>query len=117
MFCLAISTIELFCHLMIAVPIVFVVLVGMTILTISLLKMYGWKLRKDKAAAEMHDRKFRPDGQPYPDTGRGMCQSCKQVLEDIYYMPSGDRLCRDCYHQMELTETPCQKEPPAEETA
>ena len=115
MFCLAISKIELFCHLMIAIPIVLVVLVGLTILTISLLKMYATKRRENQAAAETHDHRFRPDGAPYPDTGRGMCQSCKQVSEMIYYMPSGKKLCRECYHQTELAEAPYQKDTPAEE--
>lgn len=48
---------------------------------------------------------------------RGMCEACQQVLEDIYYLPSGQRLCRDCYHQTELAEAPYQKDTPPEEPA
>ena len=113
--CLAMSYVEFYAYLLIILPIIVVLLILGSIVTITGIKMYRTKRRQKQAQCEIQAKRIRPDGRPYPPTARGMCQNCKQVSEMIYYMPSGEKLCRGCYHQTELAEAPYQKDTPAEE--
>jgi len=48
----------------------------------------------------LHEQnKYRPDGQPYPPTRRGLCDNCGLACEKVYYLSSGARLCPDCYQE------------------
>ena len=37
-------------------------------------------------------------GRPLPPTGMGVCRKCGAALPDIYFLPDGDRLCRECFN-------------------
>jgi len=56
-----------------------------------------WKAGVREAQQEHQREHFRPDGQPYPPAGRGLCERCQKVYEKIYYPPGGRRLCPECY--------------------
>jgi hypothetical protein len=36
-------------------------------------------------------------GRPLPPFARGLCDSCHQAFEKVYYLPSGRRACPACY--------------------
>ena len=74
-------------------------IVGGILITVllTILNWYRWKLGVRKALQEHMRERFRPDGQPYPPTGRGLCERCQKVYEKIYYPPGGRRLCPECY--------------------
>ena len=79
-------------------------IVGGMILT-GLGTVIKWRLfvRKQKRARlEADAEHYRPDGQPYPPCGRGLCDHCKQAFEKVYYLPEGRRLCPACYEQSEM---------------
>jgi len=60
----------------------------------------GLELRAWRKVAK--DQKLRPDGIPYPPSGRGMCDTCEKAYDKVYYLPDGRRICPGCYV---LTET------------
>jgi hypothetical protein len=62
-----------------------------------------WVFRR-RQKREQHDaliRSHRPDGTPLPPMGEGVCERCQTVSEALYHLPSGRRLCRDCYESTE----------------
>ncbi len=63
----------------------------------TLLKVAVWRSRQHRAEAQELQRKLRPDGTPYPPTGPGICQRCQQARDAVYHLPTGERLCSDCY--------------------
>ena len=58
-----------------------------------------WQLRRKRADRQNYHRKYQPDGQPYPPAGRGLCDNCGQIYEQVYHLPSGGRRCPRCYAQ------------------
>lgn len=63
------------------------------------IKIWIWNIRRRKADEAEHRRHFRPDGQPYPPASRGVCAGCARALDGVYHLPSGRRLCPDCYRR------------------
>lgn len=61
------------------------------------IKAWLWQARRDRAQRQRQREKLRPDGQPYPPTGRGMCDRCARAFEKVYFLPTGRRLCPECY--------------------
>lgn len=81
----------------------FVVLAVLVI--VAVITFINWRRRKariKRAEAESHEKMFRPDGLPYPPTGRGMCDACERAFEKVYYLPTGRRLCPECYETHEI---------------
>lgn len=62
-----------------------------------MLKMYAFRLRQKRSYAEYHRRTRRADGRMYPPVMGGICDACRQVRVTIYFLPSGERLCKACY--------------------
>ncbi len=62
---------------------------------------YVWRLRRAVARKQAQRRKTRPDGLPYPPAGMGICSECEKAGPDVYHLPSGRRLCKDCYARIE----------------
>ena len=48
--------------------------------------------------------KYQGDGRPYPPAACGFCDRCEKACEKVYYLPSGRRLCPDCYAKTEDVE-------------
>lgn len=54
-----------------------------------------------KAQRAYRKDKFRPDGQPYPPSDRGICNTCGQAFEKVYFLEANQRACPQCYQQLE----------------
>jgi len=74
-------------------------LVLLAILAWTAAKMLAWRAEKEHYAIRARREKIGPDGQPYPPTGRGICAACSRTFEKVFVLPSGQKLCRDCYHR------------------
>ncbi len=72
------------------------------IATITVLKFLATKRRNRKAREELLKTKFRPDGIPFPSSGRGMCDRCQKAFDKVFFLPTGRRLCDKCYNLLEL---------------
>ncbi|MCP4708591.1 MAG: hypothetical protein GY869_08205 [Planctomycetes bacterium] len=58
---------------------------------------------RDKELSEQ--AKYRSDGEMWPPTQRGLCESCERVFEKVYCLSSGERLCPECYEEYDSVET------------
>ena len=87
--------------LLMVLPILIVVLVVLTLATITGVRMglhhiaVRWMRRQ--AYRETHDE----NGLLLPPVSRGVCQRCGCFSEDIYYLPDGSRVCKECYQPIE----------------
>ena len=105
---LAVSRIELYAHLLIAVPLVLAGLFVLVLAVVVAVRWYLWRCRQRHAEAQAQAAKLRPDGRPYPPAARGMCDACRQAHETVYHLKSGRRLCAACLEHEGPTETPPQ---------
>ena len=78
-------------------------LVGLIVWAVA--RHFAWRLRRRMARRDAHRRSIRPDGQPYPPTGMGICCECERAGLAVYHLPSGRRLCKDCYARLEAHTT------------
>jgi len=106
-------------RLYLLIPLLFVA----TILTLVLIAVgiaYVRILRRNRAIALAEkikqQERFRPDGLPYPPCKRGMCDACVRPFEKVYYLPSGQRLCPECYQTIEMPLPATEISAPAEDT-
>jgi hypothetical protein len=51
------------------------------------------RLRRERRKAQ--ERAYLPDGRPRPPRGQGICGKCQRAFDDVYYLPSGEKLCPD----------------------
>ncbi|MDY7009374.1 MAG: hypothetical protein SVV80_01295 [Planctomycetota bacterium] len=113
------SRIEMYARLLMVVPLVLLFLFILIISVIVILKWQIWRMSKRRAERLAHMTRFRPDGLPYPPSGRGMCDVCEKAHEKVYHLPSGRRLCADCYESLEMTpagDDDCIENPPQRRT-
>ncbi|MCK4602252.1 MAG: hypothetical protein KAU28_07285 [Phycisphaerae bacterium] len=68
-------------------------------------KHYVWQLRRGVARRSARRKRTRPDGLPYPPTGMGICSECEKAGLEVFHLPSGRRLCKDCYARIEGSST------------
>ena len=99
---LGISMIELYAHLLLSLLVLVPVLAAVIVAMITAVNLLLRRTKRRAAERQAHSIKFRPDGEPYPPASRGMCDSCEQAYEKVYNMPSGKRLCPDCYVSEEM---------------
>ena len=71
-----------------------VVLIG---IIIACIRIGLRRQRQALANLEERKRKFLPDGQPAPPTSRSVCQMCQRTYDEVYFFPSGARMCLACY--------------------
>lgn len=76
------------------------VLAVVTIVVIAVIRARLWQASVKRAERKDWQLKHRPDGQPYPPSGRGICDSCQKQSEKVYYLESGPRVCPECYEKM-----------------
>jgi hypothetical protein len=50
-----------------------------------------------RGKAEHHRATHDGAGDRLPPVARGICQSCQQYSATVYYLPNGEKYCRDCY--------------------
>ena len=72
------------------------------VIALTLTKYLKWRVAKNKAGRRARKQKYRSDGVAYPPSGRGMCDACKKPHEKVYHLPTGRRLCHDCYESLEM---------------
>ncbi len=65
------------------------------------IKIFIRRCRTARAAAQERKLKYQPDGRPYPPFARGLCDNCQDGFDRVYYLPSGARLCPDCYKALQ----------------
>jgi hypothetical protein len=60
-------------------------------------KVLVWK--RDQARSETEYRRNRYDehGMRLPDAGRGVCDGCQSISNEVLYLSDGTRRCRMCY--------------------
>jgi hypothetical protein len=79
--------------IVLVIPLILAAVYGLFILLKTLLDM-----GRDQAHAQAERRKYlRPDGQPYPPAGTGLCDQCGRSPGAVYFLPDGKRLCQGCY--------------------
>ena len=87
-------------YILIALLVVLLIAVILLILLISYIRIRLWQHDVKRATREDYQSKHRPDGSEYPPFGPGLCDSCEQVFDKVYFLESGPRLCGDCYNSM-----------------
>lgn len=87
-------------YLLIGLFVVLVLVVVLLLAGWTSIKVWIWRSRKKRAERERQRLKYRADGQPYPPSGRGLCDRCEQSYEKIYFLPTGQRLCPTCYEDL-----------------
>jgi len=99
---LGISLIEFYARLLIVVPLVVVFVFLLVLILLISIKWLRFSARDKAGQREARQERIRPDGLPYPPSGRGMCDNCQRASDKVYYMPSGERLCAECYQKLEM---------------
>ena len=78
-----------------------VLVLAMALVAWIVLKHYVWRARRAVARKGARRERTRPDGLPYPPTGMGICSECETAGHDLFHLPSGRRLCKECYDRIE----------------
>jgi hypothetical protein len=60
-------------------------------------RVWVFRLRQRQAREAYLKRTRRADGKIYPPRGGGMCEQCGGIRKVIYFVPTGEKLCHDCY--------------------
>jgi hypothetical protein len=92
-----IKTFALNMHFLIGLLIGLAALLIFVVAVWTLLKVLVWRARHKRAEAQEAARKLRTDGLPYPPAGPGVCQRCQRAFDAVYHLPTGERLCPECY--------------------
>ena len=87
-------------YFLLGLLVVLAVLAVVTIVVIAVIRARIWRAGVKRAERQDWQRKHRPDGQPYPPSGRGICDSCQKQSEKVYFLESNSRLCPECYEKM-----------------
>jgi len=87
------------------IGILFVVLVAGVVLVIlwMVAKQLRFRGARDRALREAQEARTGPDGRPYPTAGIGLCHVCKKAFDKVYFLPSGEQLCPQCYERHVLS--------------
>ena len=72
-------------------------LVVFILLTIALIRLFIHNAALARQKQLEYKEKYQSDGTPYPAASRGLCDNCQRLHEKVYFLPSGSRLCPECY--------------------
>lgn len=61
-----------------------------------------WHLQRKGAEKRARQRKQLPDGRLLPPATRGLCTRCGRAGDRVYQLPSGARLCPECFTRRQL---------------
>jgi len=87
-------------YLLIGLLIVLAVGLALLLATLTGVNLGIWHLLERRERTRQHAERYRPDGEPYPPAGRGICDRCGRPFEKVYHMPSGERLCPEDYNDL-----------------
>jgi len=96
----AYSAIETYARLLMTAPLFVAGAILTVLVVITAIKWFCHWATQRAARKEMLLSRMGPDGQPYPPSGRGLCDACQKSSDKVYYMPSGQRLCVKCYGKL-----------------
>jgi len=82
---------------------VLAVLSVLTLLGISVVRNLLWRRQRKRVAREDYREKHDADGRRLPDCQRGLCDECGRLADKVYFLPTGPKLCSDCYQQTHPT--------------
>ncbi len=94
------QTFGLSVHLIIGAVVVGLLATVLVLAAWVLLRVLTWRAEVRRAQKHAARARLRDNGQPYPPADRGLCDVCARAFEKVYYLPSGQRMCEDCYRQM-----------------
>ena len=80
---------------------VFILSPALALWTVGLIQAVLWHIRLKKLQRADQLAKLQPNSKPYPPAKRGLCDSCSQYADTVYYISSGRRLCNECYRQFQ----------------
>lgn len=80
--------------------VIFVTLI-VAVFSYAYLRSRIWQASVKRAEQKDYEQKHRPDGAAYPPASRGLCDSCQNCFEKVYFLPSGARLCENCYEEFQ----------------
>lgn len=95
-----IRTFGLNLHLIIGVVVVGLLAIVLGLVAWTLLRLAAWKAQVRLVQEQAARAGLREDGQAYPPADRGLCDVCARAFEKVYHLPSGQRMCEDCYRRM-----------------
>jgi hypothetical protein len=61
------------------------------------IKLWIFRIRQQRGRTEEYARKHFADGRARPPRDEGICDRCQGAFGDVYYLPSGEKLCAKCY--------------------
>jgi hypothetical protein len=78
----------------------FLIVVPVLLAVVVSLKWLRWHTARKLADRQARMERVQSDGTPYPPAGRGLCDSCQNGFDKVYYLCSGQRLCPSCYEKL-----------------
>jgi hypothetical protein len=84
----------------------FGILVVLIIVFWTGIKLWIFRIRQQRGRSEDYCRTHFADGRRRPPRGEGICDSCQGAFGDVYYLPSGKKLCSRCYGESDVPPAP-----------
>ena len=94
-------------RLLIGILFVLIVLFVVGVFSYACIRSLIRQYRVRRARQQDYREKHRSDGTAYPPTCRGLCDNCQSYGEKLYFLPSGQRLCEECYEKFEEKSPDC----------
>ncbi len=60
-------------------------------------KIWLFRMRQKREQRRVYRREHAPNGRRLPPSASGICERCEGVFAKVYHLPSGRRLCPECY--------------------
>ncbi len=60
-------------------------------------RIWLFRMRQQREQQRVYRRDHASDGRRLPPSASGICERCEGVFEKVYHLPSGRRLCPECY--------------------
>lgn len=93
--------------LLIFVPLAVAFMVVVLVVALTVAKDISWRIKYHLGLRIDERQKFDANGQPYPSKGRGLCDECGKMAGEVFFLPTGRRMCKTCYDaQSDAQETP-----------
>ncbi|HDY66005.1 MAG TPA: hypothetical protein ENH84_07235 [Phycisphaerae bacterium] len=83
--------------LLIIVPIAVAFMVVVFVVALMVAKYVAWRVDDSISRRIIERQKLDANGRPYPSKGRGLCDECGGMSEEVFFLPTGRRMCKTCY--------------------
>lgn len=78
-----------------------IALIPLLILVSIFIKWTISTIRRKAAIKKEMNALLDEQGRRLPPSNHGLCQQCKHVFDDVFFLPDGSVLCRQCYKRKE----------------